>query len=238
MKTSRPFDPIERTTVTERIREELLSRIAGGELAPGSPLPSERTLTQQFEVARTSVREAIQGLISLGVIERRGNRSYVTEHLPGVSVPSGDDREVFVRRLFETRRVLELPIAELAAYRATGDQRQEILSLADQFRDDMELAEFGQLDRRFHTRIASACGNPLLMELYAKVLEALFGSVAFDSLLFDASNEASVRHIITRSGEGHRAIAKALVARDPVAVIEAAEGHLANVEHQMVDNLA
>ena len=46
------------------------------------PIPSERDLAEQFRVARTSVREAIQGLLSLGVIERRGNRSFVVEHLP------------------------------------------------------------------------------------------------------------------------------------------------------------
>ena len=101
----------------------------------------------------------------------------------------------------------------------------------------MDLFEFRQLDRRFHTKIASACGNPLLFELYGKVLEALFQSDAFSSLLFHEANLESVQRIITQSGADHRAIAAGLIAGDPVAVMEASEGHLSTVEHQMVDDL-
>jgi len=234
---SRPFQPIERTTVSERIRAELLSRIDSGELAPGSPLPSERALTEQFGVARTSVREAIQGLATLGVIQRRSNRAYVTEKLPDVNMNGDDERKDLVRSLFETRRVLELPIFELAACRATAAEREEIVALAGEFTDDLEILEFRLLDRRFHTKIASACGNPLLVELYGKVIEALFQSEAFTSLLYDEANEAGVTRLVARAGTDHRAIAAAIAAGDPVAVLEASEGHLRNVEHHMVDDL-
>ena len=59
----------------------------------------------------------MQGLLSIGVVERRGNRSYVVERLPDVSFDEVDDRKEFVRQLFETRRFLELPIIELATER-------------------------------------------------------------------------------------------------------------------------
>src|SRR5688572_18918502 len=115
------FDPISRQTVSAQIREQLLRRIVTGELGPGARVPSERELSEQFEVARTSVREAIQGLLSLGYIERRGNRTWVPERLPEVSVRGGDDEKVFVRQLFETRRLLEVPIFSLAAERSDDD---------------------------------------------------------------------------------------------------------------------
>ncbi|HTH06755.1 MAG TPA: GntR family transcriptional regulator, partial [Ilumatobacteraceae bacterium] len=109
------FGPVTRQTVAEQVRARLAERIASGELAPGSPVPAERSLSEQFGVARTSVREALQGLVSLGVVERRGNRMYVAEHLPEVVFASpadsaADSRKQFVVQLFETRRVLELPI--------------------------------------------------------------------------------------------------------------------------------
>ncbi|MES4791934.1 MAG: FadR family transcriptional regulator, partial [Chloroflexota bacterium] len=66
------FDPIEHRTVVEKIREAISERIRAGLLAPGSQLPCERELSEQFGVARTSVREAMQGLVTLGVLERRG----------------------------------------------------------------------------------------------------------------------------------------------------------------------
>src|SRR5690606_20681171 len=112
------FEPLSRETTSAQIRDQLLQRIPAGTLAPDARLPSERDLSEQFGVARTSVREAIQGLLSIGVIERRGNRSFIVEHLPDVNFNELDNRREFVRQLFETRRLLEVPIIELAAERA------------------------------------------------------------------------------------------------------------------------
>ena len=87
------FEPVERQTVTETVRDALLESIRSGALLPGSRLPSERSLCEEFGVARTSVREAIQGLVSLGIITKRANRPYVAEQLPGLVGhlhPAGD----------------------------------------------------------------------------------------------------------------------------------------------------
>lgn len=237
------FAPIVRRTVSEQVRTQLAARIGSGELAPGSPLPSERTLSEQFGVARTSIREAIQGLISLGLLHRRGNRIHVVERLPLVDVPiAGDDdgsdaRKVYVRQLFETRRVLELPIFELAAGRATDAQRDEIRTVAEQFRPSMPIDEFRRLDRVFHMTIATACGNSLLVELYAKVLNALFKSPELESLLYDEVNRDRVAAIVGQAVHDHDEITRALLAADAVATLDASERHLANIEQRMVDEL-
>jgi GntR family transcriptional regulator, transcriptional repressor for pyruvate dehydrogenase complex len=236
------FGPVTRQTVAEQVRARLAERIASGELAPGQPVPAERSLSEQFGVARTSVREALQGLASMRLVERRGNRMYVAELLPEVAFASpaeseADERKQYVAQLFETRRVLELPIFELAACRAGDDEREAIRRAAHEFWVGMPLDEFRALDRRFHTLIAGACGNALLVEMYGKVLEALFRSAEFESLLFDEANRASVDELIATSIADHTAIAKAI--HDGVAVdtVAAAERHLANVEHRMVDDL-
>src|ERR1700693_6387779 len=94
MTTARPrFGPIERQTVSEGIRDALLESMRSGALPPGSRLPSERALCEEFGVARTSVREAIQGLVSVGAIVRRANRPYVAEQLPGMELAGHDDRK-------------------------------------------------------------------------------------------------------------------------------------------------
>ncbi len=230
------FDPIARQTVSAQIRDQLLQRITTGELAPGARVPSERELSDQFEVARTSVREAIQGLLSLGYVERRGNRTWVAERLPGVRV-AGDDDKAFVRQLFETRRVLEVPIFVLAAERAGDDIKTTLNALMARFDDPLELAEFRRLDREFHTLIASTCGNPLLIELYGKVLDQLFRSSEFESLLSDERHQSTVRRIVADAIDGHRSIVAALVANDPVAMELASTTHLASVEQSMIDDL-
>ena len=232
-----PFAPISRATVSSQIRSQLLDRVTIGELAPGSVMPSERDLSKRFGVARTSVREAMQGLVSLGVVERRGNRSYVAEHLPEVVVdPSGKGKS-FVSELFETRLVLEVPLFELATERGSYEERQHVAALAKRFDDSLDIARFRRLDREFHTTIAASCGNPLLIELYGKVLDRLFRSSEFSALLTAEDNKPEVDQIIAKSSAAHREIAATFVAGDVAAMGQAARRHLREVEHSMVAEL-
>lgn len=200
-------------------------------------MPSERDLSERFDVARTSVREAMQGLVSMGVVERRGNRSHVAERLPDVVVEPTGDGKSFVAELFETRRVLELPLFEMAAQRASDVERERIAEVAERFDASLDIGEFRRLDREFHTTIASACGNPLLIELYAKVLDQLFRSVEFFTLLSAESNQTEVARIIAESAEAHRQIARAFTSHNAAAVRASVESHLDSVEQSMVDDL-
>jgi DNA-binding FadR family transcriptional regulator len=236
MSNALHFEPVARRTVSEEIREALLESMRGGALAPGMLLPSERELCEQFGVARTSVREAIQGLVTLGLLEKRGNRSYVIEHLPAVNFDS-DGRKRRVRELFEVRQVVEVPIARIAADRASPDDRSEIVRLAERFSDDMVLDEFRSLDRAFHSAIARASGNEVLTELYNKVLDTLFYSEEFDELLNAVENRAAVREIIRGASRGHRAIAAGIAEGNWSRAVEAAERHLKYVEDQMISRM-
>jgi GntR family transcriptional repressor for pyruvate dehydrogenase complex len=228
------FDPINRQTVAEGVREALLEVIRSGALAPGAQVPAERALCEQFAVARTSVREAIQGLVTLGVIERRGNRAYVVEHLPGVDLDGDDQRKRKVTDIFEVRRVVEVPIAELAACRATDEERVQISELGARFSADMALEDFRRCDRDFHSAVATASRNPALAELYSKVLESLFKSTDFDSLLTASQNEVVVRQVIREAAEAHQKIAQHLAVADVDAVGKAVEDHLNQVETLMI----
>jgi GntR family transcriptional repressor for pyruvate dehydrogenase complex len=101
----------------------------------------------------------------------------------------------------------------------------------------MRLAEFRRLDRRFHATIARSCGNPLLVELYAKVLARLFESDEFDRLLTSTRNRAEVRRIVAASARHHAAIAAAIAAGDTEAAVRDGAAHLDAVERGIVDRL-
>lgn len=228
------FDPVTRRTVSAEIRERLLAAIRSGELIPGASIPPERVLCDEFGVARTSVREAIQGLMTAGYLERRGNRPVVAERLPAIEL-SNDNRKTTVRELFEVRGVIEPAIAELAARRASDDQRTELARLAAE--NPRDLDEFRAIDRRFHATMSVACGNPLLSEVHAKALAALFGSGEFASLLYAEVNRPEVDDIIRTATEAHRAIAAALGRGDRKAARRATVDHLADVERRMLERL-
>jgi GntR family transcriptional repressor for pyruvate dehydrogenase complex len=229
-----PFDPVARVTVSAEIRQRLADAIHTGQLAPGTPLPAERVLCQEFGVARTSVREAIQGLVIAGFIERRGNRSVVAERLPEINF-TGDDRKTLVTQLFEVRQVIEPAIAEMASRRATDDQRAEIARIAEQ--STTNLAEFRELDHQFHSALARACGNPLLNEVHTKALATLFGSGDLAELLYAEVNRNEVRDIITSSLAAHQAIADAVVKGYSRKAVAAVVAHLDDVERRMVEQL-
>lgn len=231
------FAPIERQTVSAAVRDALKTAITSGEIPPGAPLPSERELSEQFSVARTSVREAVQALLSLGLIEKRGNRSHVVERLPDIRFDASDRRKQQVVELFEVRQITELPIARLATARATADQRADIQRIAAQFSADMELEEFRRLDREFHQALAAASGNPTLAELYHKVLDTLFASQEFGGLLGADQNKEAVRRVIADSCAAHQAIAAAVATGDVEAAEEAVNSHLRDVEDQMVQSM-
>lgn len=231
------FRPVTRETLSSQIRDRLLERITSGALEPGARVPSERALSEQFGVARTSVREAMQGLLSIGVIVRRGNRSYVVERLPDVSFNEVDDRKQFVEQLFETRRLLEVPMIELAAERATPAQRAEISGLAEQFTDDLSISAFRELDRSFHTALSNACGNPLLVEVYGKVMARLFRSEGLDSLLSDDANRTEVGVIVSEAAAQHGRLAAAVAAGDVARAAAEGIAHLEAVERGLIDRL-
>jgi GntR family transcriptional regulator, transcriptional repressor for pyruvate dehydrogenase complex len=228
------FEPVTRRTISADIRNRLADAIHTGLIAPGQPLPAERVLSEEFGVARTSVREAIQGLIISGYVERRGNRLVAAERLPDVNF-TGDDRKALVAQLFEVRQVIEPAIVELAAKRATDEQRAEIASIAA--RTTRDLAEFREADQQFHGALARACGNPLLTEVHAKALSSLFGSGDFASLLYAEVNRAEVTTIIASSTDAHQAIADAVVKGYTRKAVAAVVAHLDDVERRMVEQL-
>jgi GntR family transcriptional repressor for pyruvate dehydrogenase complex len=109
--------------------------------------------------------------------------------------------------------------------------------LAALFQSELSIGDFRRLDREFHTTIALACRNPLLIELYGKVLDQLFRSQEFDALLNSEQNRSKVERIVTASSAAHALIAAAFASRDSAAMREASEAHLAEVEQAMIADL-
>ena len=226
------FEKVERRTVAVEVRERLIEAIRSGELAPSTPLPAERVLCEQFNVARTSVREAIQGLATAGYIERRGNRAFIVGEPLGVGI---DSRKATVRNLFEVRRVIEPAMAAMVAVRAPLEAREQIAEVA--LREATGIDEFRAIDREFHHLIASACDNPVLADVYSKAMASLFASAEFASLLYPEDNRREVSDIVASSSGAHVEIAKAIVAGDSARTEKAVAAHLADVEQRMIERL-
>lgn len=162
---------------------QITRRIAGGEMGPGTSLPTEPVLSEQFGVSRTVVREAVRVLVSMGLISvRQGSGMRVREpdawdYLDPLmlfeQVRSGRG-EGLLGELLETRRVLEVEVAGMAAARRTREELEGLrAALEGMARMLGDPAEFTALDVEFHDRILGAAHNRPLREALRPVNEVI-----------------------------------------------------------------
>jgi GntR family transcriptional regulator, sialic acid-inducible nan operon repressor len=177
-------DPLARPKLAELVQNRLLAVIKAENLRPGDPLPSERELMQSYAVGRPSIREAMQNLKRMGLIEiNHGER-------PRVAAPSFERmvadmsetmRHVLMNspatlgHLKEARASFEMTIAEIAARKRTADDVEDLRRiLVEQEGFRLDSNAFLEADGRFHHRIALITGNPI----FAHLSQALFAWLA------------------------------------------------------------
>ncbi len=173
--------PIRKKKLSEEVRSRLLDLIHSGAIGMGEALPSERELMERLGVGRPAIREAMQSLETIGLIEiRHGERARVAEPSIGRMVDQiGETMKhilshspASLENLKEARATFEKEIARIAARRRsdTDIARLEEL-LAEQGRATGDPARFRSLDGRFHREIAAIAGNPI----FTALIDALFG---------------------------------------------------------------
>src|SRR5688500_11655529 len=101
-----------KVTLVEGVVEQIVAQIQSGNLKPGDRLPSERQLIETLQVGRSSVREALQGLAMMGLVEiRPGHGSFVARNAdalaPEIGQPNHSTQLQYEMRLslIEARRL-------------------------------------------------------------------------------------------------------------------------------------
>jgi GntR family transcriptional repressor for pyruvate dehydrogenase complex len=219
--------PIRSTRIYEEIVRQIKTMIAEGRLTSGDRLPPERELAEKFLVSRTSVREALRALESLGLVEiRPGEGTFIREMsvdrlVEPLALVMVSQREALAE-LFEARRLLEPAIAGLAAARATPDEIQEMERiLEDQAREVVAGRTGFAQDAEFHAAIGRAAHNEAITRIAHAVMD-----------LLTQSREESLNTPgrPTRSHEDHRRILQAIAERQPASAECAMRDHLVAVE--------
>ncbi len=158
----------------------LRARITSGEWPVGSRIPTEPELTAQLGVGRSTVREAIRSLATLGMVEPLPARgTFVRSQTPVPSLLMEALSAYTPAELMGFRRALDVEAAQsAAAQRTEADLRAMEESLNDEFDPsrrglDEASASPGSRCSRFHGAIAQASGNRLLADLDASLTAAL-----------------------------------------------------------------
>lgn len=108
----------------------------------GERIPTEGELTELFEVGRSTVREAVKGLVTRGVLEVcRGDGTYVisTIYMENDVLGFGnvEDRYRLALDLFDVRLMIEPEIVTWACRKATEEQIQKLKQLCDEHASDL-----------------------------------------------------------------------------------------------------
>jgi GntR family transcriptional repressor for pyruvate dehydrogenase complex len=206
------------------IAHEMQRRIATGDLNNGDRLPSVETLAREFGVSRASIREALQGLAALGVIEiHHGKGSYVCASSSSVNGYSTWIREqqYALHELLELRLAVETTAAQLAAVKATDDEIRELSAVLDEMRlAAADLRETVELDTRFHGIILGASRNRLLDQAIAMTADYLT-----QARYRMHSVPGEIDHVLA----SHGCILKTIERRDPQGAMNAMHEHLRSV---------
>ncbi len=195
------FETIRKSSAPEMVAEQIIEKIAAGELGPGTQLPSQRDLAQMLGVGRSSIREAVNALVVMGyLVPLQGKGTFVKDDLPtadpGIEKLNAAFSTGSIFDLMEARELLECRSAALAAERADPGQIRDLKAAMQAVAGtEKEYAIFLDADIRFHAAVADAAGNVVLRELTKLLLEKVVAHhhELKTALLPPAYREVSIR---------------------------------------------
>lgn len=227
------FAPLSRRPVAaERVADQLKELIQSGNLKAGDLLPSETELASALSVSRPVVREALRGLLLLGLVEtRQGGRCVVANLDPSrllqpfqfvLGLTEGN-----AEKLFEARVTVECSLVRLGTANVTEGALSALHHMLQAgFALASDPAGFRVLDMQFHETLMDLAGNPFLKA----AAKGLYG------LGMNHRRVASeTPGVIERSATEHVAIVEALVKRDPEGAAEAMRAHLTSISRTTIE---
>ncbi len=215
---------INRLSITDQAVQQIKNEILSGAYKIGDRIPTEKDLCQQLGVGRSTVREALRMLKALGFIEvRQGKGAFI--------IKTSEDSDEKIRDWFSKNKIelidfiqvrmsLEPLAVRLFIERASEEQINnidKILVLFENATDSGNALDLALLDEAFHTAIAEASGNNLLIMLNRTIVE-FFREYRVRSF--------AVKKNIKNALEPHRKIMQAIRARNPDAAAQAMVDHL------------
>lgn len=215
--------PVNKTSISEEIAQQIMDLISNGDLKPGQRLPSERELCKYFGAGRSSLREALRCLSIMGVLDARVGE--------GTSIAL--DGGKFLGKVVEWRLITEkhdienllevrMALESVAAHKAAELGRMEDIEALEKLIERMKGAlgdskKFATLDLQFHMAIAMASDNSLLSDLISMIRGQLVRGLSTVLALPDA---------MALSITEHEAVVHAIKAGDQDQARDAMRSHL------------
>jgi GntR family transcriptional repressor for pyruvate dehydrogenase complex len=224
--------PVKQLKLSDAVAAQLESLVRSGHFGAEGKFPSERDLAEQFGVGRSSMREAISKLETLGII--------VSTHGVGTFVLDASEQsqrsmsllsagEVTALELFNVRYTVEPAGAAMAAVRRTAKDIQDLKAILKEASvPGISPKEFVKLDSEFHSLIATATRNRLFIQIYQQITPH---HSIYSEKVISFENRLALAH------EGHLKILSAIIAQDENEAKKQAHSHLKFAEKALVKEI-
>jgi len=191
---------ISKQNVSDIVYQQLEQCILEGVWMPGEKIPSENTLAEQMGVSRVTIRNALQRLSSIGLVEaRQGGGTYVKLNDEGQTLqllkPILMRTKPDVKYFLEYRLAIEPEIAALAAQRVTPDELATIQAHLRAYENAVAVGDAASIqpqDAQLHYAIAVASHNPLIIKIY-EIIKDIYGQ-NLAQIVRDVGSDAGVRY--------------------------------------------
>lgn len=172
--------------LSQSVADSILSMITiEKRFAAGDQLPNELNLSEELNVSRTTLREAVRILAAYDILEiRRGRGTFVTEKAfqKPQDLEQLTDIKVNVKDLYEMRLIFEPEAAYLAALRGTDAELRRILETGHQIEEKIVLGkDRTKEEQAFHKAIAQATHNEFMNKLMPILYQAISKGVALST---------------------------------------------------------
>ena len=213
------------------VAQALLVDITSGRYGAGDRLPADRAIAESFGVSRATAREAQLALEVIGAVEvRHGDGAFVRWPPAQVGGVDGSPLDAPPRELIESRRAIEPVVAGLAATRISSETldmlRRNVDEATEMVDDDAALPRFMEVGLQFHSGLAPGCGNTLLADIVAQLVNAelhpLWALINQQAMATKAARHGQLRQ--------HREVLDAIVAGDVARAERAMSAHLQTLD--------
>lgn len=211
--------------LSEKVANDIRNKILDNTYAPGTKLPNEFELANEYSVCRYTIREAIKKLTAVGLVTvKRGIGTYVNETQMVAYFEPAVERLVLsgknVTEIFDARMAIEVKTAELAALHADANDLTAMQQYLQEMRAAIEaddLKKFNSLDMQFHSLIASASKNVLLCDILG---------ILYDMITYSIEQVPVTEEKIKRSMKGHEVMFSCITNHDSNQAADTMHKHL------------
>lgn len=221
----RALTPIDTKSLTDRVELSLISLFMDKKLKVGDLIPTELELANLMGVSRTVIRESLNRLKTVGLIESIKHKGTIitSPDLPGVlkklMIPSimGEDT---LKNIFELRLIIEVGMADFVVARATDKDIEELRQIVkNEISPSRDTLFDVSYEIEFHSKLYSITGNETLKG-FQNLLLPMFSYVYSQGIIVSKRTR--------RQYVSHRELVEVLAERNADRFREAMRNHLEN----------